>query len=251
MKILSWNVNGLRAALKNGILDFIHKESPDMILFQEIKVDKNSIPEEFHHMDYKLYINSAEKKGYSGTMALVKKDPLNYTKGIGNAEFDSEGRIQTLEYDDFYLINSYFPNSQHGLTRLNYKLRFDDELLSYLNKLNEKKNIIITGDFNVAHEEIDIARPKDNEKNAGFTIEERDFMTKFLKNGYIDTYRYFHKEPGHYSWWSYRFNAREKNIGWRIDYFVVSDKFIKNIGDSIIFENMKGSDHAPLELIIK
>ena len=251
MKILSWNVNGLRAAVKNGILDFLKEENPDIILFQEVKADKLNIPEELHHLDYKIYLNSAEKKGYSGTMALTKIDPLNHSNGIGDKSFDSEGRVQLLEFKNFYLINAYFPNSQHGLTRLDYKLDFNKKVLEYMEKLRKEKPVIITGDFNVAHEEIDIARPKDNEHNAGFTVEERNSMTEILNHGYIDTYRYFHKEPNHYSWWSYRFNAREKNIGWRIDYFVVTDGFIDNIKDSLILENIKGSDHAPLELILK
>ncbi len=251
MKILSWNVNGLRAAVKNGIMDFLKDENPDIILFQEVKADKLNIPEELHHLDYKIYLNSAEKKGYSGTMALTKIDPLNHSNGIGDKSFDSEGRVQLLEFKNFYLINAYFPNSQHGLTRLDYKLDFNKKVLEYMEKLRKEKPVIITGDFNVAHEEIDIARPKDNEHNAGFTVEERDSMTEILNHGYIDTYRYFHREPNHYSWWSYRFNAREKNIGWRIDYFVVTDGFIDNIKDSLILENIKGSDHAPLELILK
>ncbi|MEM0140008.1 MAG: exodeoxyribonuclease III [Ferroplasma sp.] len=251
MKILSWNVNGLRAAVKNGILETIKAESPDIVLFQEVKVDKLTVPEEMHHLNYKIYLNSAEKKGYSGTMALTRNEPVNYSTGIGIKEFDAEGRVQTLEYDNFYLVNAYFPNSQHGLTRLDYKMQFNNKILEYLNGLKSKKPVIITGDFNVAHEEIDIARPKDNEKNAGFTVEERAFMTQLLHAGYIDTYRYYHKEPGHYSWWSYRFNAREKNIGWRIDYFVVSEDFINDIKESNILESVKGSDHAPLELVIK
>ncbi|AAT43212.1 exodeoxyribonuclease III [Picrophilus oshimae] len=250
MKILSWNVNGIRAAVKNGILNFINEENPDIVLLQEIKSGKNDLPEELHHMGYKIFINPAEKKGYSGTMALSKVEPLDYSSGIGIKDYDSEGRVQILKYDNFYIINTYFPNSQHGLTRLDYKIDFDNKFLEFCEKLRKEKPLIITGDFNVAHEEIDIARPKDNENNAGFTIQERNWMTEFLNHGYIDTYRYFHKEPGHYSWWSYRFNARAKNIGWRIDYFIVTDDFIKNVKDSIILENVKGSDHAPLELLL-
>ncbi|WP_337859853.1 exodeoxyribonuclease III [Ferroplasma sp.] len=250
MKILSWNVNGLRAAVKNGITDTLKKEDPDIILMQEIKAEKTEIPEEIHHLGYKIYTNSADKKGYSGTMALSKLEVESYTEGIGDEISDSEGRVQTFEYDNFYLINSYFPNSQHGLPRLDYKIKFNNKILEYMDGLKTKKPVIITGDFNVAHEEIDIARPKGNERNAGFTIEERDSMTNMLSHGYIDTYRYFHKESEHYSWWSYRFNAREKNIGWRIDYFLVSDNFIKNVQDSIILEDVKGSDHAPLELLL-
>ena len=251
MKIMSWNVNGLRAAIKNGITDVLQSENPDIVLMQEVKVDKINIPEEIHHLGYNIYINSADKKGYSGTMALTKDDPVKYSEGIGNPKFDSEGRTQTLEYENFYLINSYFPNSQHGLPRLDFKLEFNKEILAYMDRLKEKKPVIVTGDFNVAHQEIDIARPKGNEKNPGFTEEERNSMTEILSHGYVDTYRYFHKEPGHYSWWSYRFNAREKNIGWRIDYFVASDNFMDHIEDSRILENVTGSDHAPLELLIK
>ncbi|MCL4349093.1 exodeoxyribonuclease III [Ferroplasma acidiphilum] len=251
MKILSWNVNGIRAAVKNGIIKTFENENPDIILLQEVKADKMDIPEELHHAGYKIYVNPADKKGYSGTMVMAKQEPLSYNTGTGENNKDVEGRIQTLEYDNFYLINSYFPNSQHGLTRLDYKIQFNRGILEYMDKLKARKPVIITGDFNVAHEEIDIARPKGNEKNAGFTIEERDSMTEILSHGYIDTYRYFHKEPGHYSWWSYRFNAREKNIGWRIDYFLVSDNFIGKVQDSLILENISGSDHAPLELILK
>jgi len=250
MKILSWNVNGIRAAVKNGIIKVFQEENPDIILMQEVKADKIDIPEELHHAGYKLYINSADKKGYSGTMVMAKQEPLSYTTGAGENNTDVEGRIQTMEYDSFYLINSYFPNSQHGLTRLDYKIQFNKTILEYMDKLKAKKPVIITGDFNVAHEEIDIARPKGNEKNAGFTIEERDSMTEILSHGYVDTYRYFHKEPEHYSWWSYRFNAREKNIGWRIDYFLVSDNFMGKVQDSLILENVTGSDHAPLELLL-
>ena len=251
MKILSWNVNGLRAAVKNGIIDFLKNEDPDIILFQEVKVDKLTIPEELHHLNYKIYLNSANKKGYSGTMALSKIDVDEYIEGIGDQTYDSEGRVQLLEFKDFYAINAYFPNSQRGLTRLDFKLDFNKKFLEYTEKLRREKPLVITGDFNVAHEEIDIARPKGNEHNAGFTIEERNSMTDILSHGYIDTYRYFHKDPNHYSWWSYRFNAREKNIGWRIDYFVVTGDLINNVKDSVILENIRGSDHAPLELILK
>jgi exodeoxyribonuclease-3 len=251
MKILSWNVNGMRAAVRNGIINTLKNENPDIILMQEVKADKIDIPEEIHHLGYKIYMNSADKKGYSGTMALTKQEPLSYAESIGDKVSDLEGRTQTLEYKDFYLINSYFPNSQHGLPRLDYKIQFNKKILEYTDSLKSMKPVIITGDFNVAHEEIDIARPKGNERNPGFTIEERDSMTDIMSHGYIDTYRHFHKEPGHYSWWSYRFNAREKNIGWRIDYFLVTDNFISSVKDSLILENVTGSDHAPLELLIK
>ncbi len=251
VKILSWNVNGIRAAVKNGIIATLESENAHIVLMQEVKADKLSIPEEIHHLGYKIYINSADKKGYSGTMALSKEEPISYSENMGDSVQDPEGRTQALEFENFYLINSYFPNSQRGLPRLDYKIQFNKRILKYMDSLREKKPVVITGDFNVAHENIDIARPKGNERNAGFTIEERDSMTEILSHGYVDTYRYFHKEPGHYSWWSYRFNVREKNIGWRLDYFLVSDNFIGNVQDSLILENVTGSDHAPVELLIK
>ncbi|WP_010901905.1 exodeoxyribonuclease III [Thermoplasma acidophilum] len=243
-KFLSWNVNGLRAAVKNGAVSVFKQDDYFGIALQETKADSTSVPEEMYHLGYYLYNNPAKKKGYSGTMSLVREKPIDVSYGFEN----EEGRILNLEFDKFYFINVYFPNAQHGLTRLDMKLDFDEKFLEYSNELRKKKPLIICGDFNVAHEEIDIARPKDNENNAGFTKQERDWMTKFLDSGYVDTYRIFMKEGGHYSWWSYRFNARAKNIGWRIDYFVVSDDIRDRVKKAEILETVTGSDHAPVTL---
>ncbi|MCY0851478.1 MAG: exodeoxyribonuclease III [Thermoplasma acidophilum] len=243
-KFLSWNVNGLRAAVKNGAVSVFKEGDYFGIALQETKADSTSVPEEMYHLGYYLYNNPAKKKGYSGTMSLVKEKPIDVSYGFEN----DEGRILNLEFDKFYFINVYFPNAQHGLTRLDMKLDFDEKFLEYSNELRKKKPLIICGDFNVAHEEIDIARPKDNENNAGFTKEERGWMTKFLDSGYVDTYRIFVKDGGHYSWWSYRFNARAKNIGWRIDYFVVSDDIKDKVKKAEILETVTGSDHAPVTL---
>ncbi|BAB59187.1 exodeoxyribonuclease [Thermoplasma volcanium GSS1] len=245
-KFLSWNVNGLRAVIKSGGLDLIRNGDYFAIAMQETKVDVKSVPEEMYHLGYHVYNNPAKRKGYSGTMTLSREKPIDVSYGFES----EEGRILNLEFDNFYFINAYFPNSQHGLTRLDLKLDFDKKFLGYANDLRKKKPLIICGDFNVAHEEIDIARPKDNEHNAGFTIEERTWMSQFLSSGYVDTFRLFTTDGGHYSWWSYRFNAREKNIGWRIDYFVVSDDIKDKVKASRILENVKGSDHAPVELEI-
>nr|BAG70947.1 thermostable exonuclease III [Thermoplasma acidophilum] len=243
-KFLSWNVNGLRAAVKNGAVSVLKQDDYFGIALQETKADSTSVPEEMYHLGYHLYNNPAKKKGYSGTMSLVREKPIAVSYGFEN----EEGRILNLEFDKFYFINVYFPNAQHGLTRLDMKLDFGEKFLEYSNELRKKKPLIICGDFNVAHEEIDIARPKDNENNAGFTKQERDWMTKFLDSGYVDTYRIFMKEGGHYSWWSYRFNARAKNIGWRIDYFVVSDDIRDRVKKAEILETVTGSDHAPVTL---
>lgn len=248
LKLVSWNVNGLRAAAKNGLVNFIKENGADIFAFQEIKADKSQIPADVLSLGYHMFANSAEKKGYSGTMIMTRSEPIDVIDGIGNAEFDSEGRVQTVEYEDFFFLNSYFPNSQRGLERLDFKISFDREFMNYAQKLRKRKPVIICGDFNVAHKEIDIARPKDNENNAGFTKEERQWMTEFLSAGYADTFRKFTSDGGHYSWWSYMFNARAKNIGWRIDYFVVSKEIENMVNSSKILEGVKGSDHAPLEM---
>ncbi len=245
-KFLSWNVNGLRAAVKNGIIGTVKNGNYDIIAFQETKTDEKSTPEEIFHLGYYVYQNPAKKKGYSGTMTLSREKPASLSNGFE----DAEGRILQLEYDKFYFVNAYFPNSQHGLTRLDFKMDFNEKFLNYAKELEKNKPVVICGDFNVAHEEIDIARPKDNVNNAGFTEKERKWMTDFLNSGFIDTFRIFTADGGHYSWWSYRFNAREKNIGWRIDYFIVSEKLRNNVKSSKILENVTGSDHAPIELYL-
>ena len=251
MKIISWNVNGVRAAVKKGLVGFIEKESPDLLALQEIKSSESIQHIELQKLGYTQYINPAVKKGYSGTMVLAKEKPLSVLNGIGINGFDLEGRVQTLEFKNFYFINTYFPNSQRDLKRLDYKLGFDAAFMSYTDKLKEQKPLVVCGDMNVAHADIDIARPKENSNNAGFTKAERDWMTSFLSHGFIDAYRYFHKDDVKYSWWSYRFSARKKNIGWRIDYFLVTNDIISRISDSDIMDSVEGSDHAPINLILK
>lgn len=245
MKILSWNVNGIRAVVKKGFLDFLKKEKPDFLCLQEIKIDKESKAKEvFDFANYQEFWHSAERPGYSGTAILVK-DGIKASI-LPDLDWDNEGRVQVLDCGKFYLANVYFPNANHELSRLNFKLEFNDKLLAYLKKLDKVKPVIATGDFNVAHEEIDLARPKDNVGNPGFTEEERAWMTKFLKNGFVDTFRYLNKDKIQYSWWSYRFNARSRNIGWRIDYFCSSVKMIKQIKKSFILDRVEGSDHCPV-----
>ena len=254
MKIISWNINGIRAVVKKGFVDFLKKEKPDILVLQEIKISQAKKElEAFDFANYEEFWFPAQRPGYSGTLALYKKNLniISLKNGIGLEKFDNEGRIQTIELKDFYLINTYFPNSNHELSRLPYKLEFNNELLKYLKKLEKNKPIILTGDLNVAHQPIDLARPKDNEGNPGYTKEERDWMTKFLKNDFIDTFRFLNPEKIKYSWWSYRFNVRAKNIGWRIDYFCVSKKLIKKIIKSDILDQVMGSDHAPIILEIK
>ncbi|MFA4941498.1 MAG: exodeoxyribonuclease III [Patescibacteria group bacterium] len=250
MKILSWNVNGIRAVVKKGFLDFLKKEKPDFLCLQEIKIDKESKAKEvFDFADYQEFWHSAKRPGYSGTAILVK-DGIK-AKILPDLDWDNEGRIQVLDCEKFYLANIYFPNANHELSRLDFKLDFNSKVLSYFKKLEKKKPIIATGDFNVAHEEIDLARPKDNIGNPGFTDEERAWMTKFLKAGFVDTFRYLNKNKIQYSWWSYRFNARARNIGWRIDYFCVSVKIIKKIRKSFILDKVSGSDHCPAGVDVK
>ncbi len=248
MRLVSWNVNGLRSALSKGLPDFISKGKYDVIMMQEIKTD--SVPVTLHSLGYENFAFPSKKKGYSGTMSMSKTKPLSVKYGIDDQKFDDEGRTITLEYPEFFVINAYFPNSQHGLTRLDFKMDFNNKLEAFSERLRKTKPVIICGDFNVAHTDIDIARPKDNENNPGFTKQERDWMTRFLQIGYIDTYRIFVKEGGHYSWWTYRFNARSRNIGWRIDYFVVSEELKNRIKSAEILEKVHGSDHAPVYLEI-
>jgi len=259
-------VNGIRAVLKKGFFEFLKKEKPDVLCLQEIKIsDSAREKEEFsaqggpalgwNFPGYAEFWNSAERPGYSGTAILVKSSKVHEVKsninGIGIDKFDKEGRVQTLEFDKFYLVNVYFPNANHELSRLGFKVEFNDKLLKYIKKLEKFKLVIITGDFNVAHEEIDLARPKDNIGNPGFTYEEREWMTKFLKSGFIDIFRYFYPERQEYTWWSYRFNARARNLGWRIDYFCVSAKFIKSIKNAHILNKVMGSDHCPIVVELK
>lgn len=245
-KFISWNVNGIRAASRNGLIEFVQDNNFDGLFLQEVKAERKQIPEEFHHFGYNFEVFSSRKKGYSGTMSMFREKSVSVKNGIGMESFDAEARVQVLDYGKFYLLNTYFPNSQRELTRLDFKIDFDEKLLQFCQKLRDEKPVVICGDFNVAHEDIDIARPNDNRKNAGFTQEERDWMTKFLDSGYIDSFRLLNKEGDNYTWWSYRFNARARNIGWRIDYFIVSEELEKNVKNAGIMTEAVGSDHAPI-----
>ncbi|MFH1744735.1 MAG: exodeoxyribonuclease III [bacterium] len=250
MKILSWNVNGLRAVVKKGFEEFLADEKPDILCLQETKISASARASvEFDFKNYKEYLHPAERPGYSGTAVLVK-DSLKDIKLLDKLKWDNEGRVQIFELKEFYLINSYFPNANHELSRLKYKLEFNNKLLSCIKKLNKKKPVVLCGDYNVAHEEIDLARPRDNVGNAGFTEEERSWMTKFLDTGFVDTFRLINKKKIQYSWWSYRFRARERNIGWRIDYFCVSERLKNKVERAFIKDNITGSDHCPVGIVL-
>lgn len=249
MKIVSWNVAGYRSACNKGFKESIENLNPDVICLQEVKCLESEIP--FIPEGYEMYLNPAEKKGYSGTLIFSRIKPLNVTYDMGIDIHDHEGRLITIEYDDFYLVNAYVPNSKKELERLDYRMTWEDDMLTYLKKLETKKPVILCGDLNVAHTEMDIKNAKSNQRSAGFTIEERDKFTLLLKSGFIDTFRYFHPDEIKYSWWSYLFHAREKNAGWRLDYFVVSSSFIDKINDSLILNEVMGSDHCPILLDIE
>lgn len=249
MKIVSWNVAGIRACLNKGLDLFFSEEKADIYCFQETKVTEEQL--QFHPLGYNEYLYPAEKKGYSGVMIYSKLNPITATYGINDEEYDSEGRTITLEFDKFYLVNCYVPNSKRNLERLESRMRFEDKMREYLNNLKRKKNVIYCGDLNVAHEEIDIKNPSTNHHSAGFTDEERNKMTELLDSGYIDTFRYFNQDTVKYTWWSYMHNAREKDIGWRIDYFIVNKEFINNITNTKIYSQVKGSDHCPIGIEIK
>ncbi len=247
MKLVSWNVNGLRACLKKGFMDYFEDVDADIFCIQETKLQEGQVDLELK--GYEQYWNYAVKKGYSGTAVFTKKSPLSVSYEIGIEEHDQEGRIIALEFDEFYLVNVYTPNSQRGLTRLDYRMNWEDDFRNYLLELKAKKPVIICGDLNVAHQEIDLKNPKTNTKNAGFTDEERQKMTELLEAGFIDTFRYFYPDKEEaYTWWSYMRKARERNIGWRIDYFIVSDCFIEKVKDSKIHSEIQGSDHCPVVL---
>ena len=250
MKFISWNVNGLRACMGKGFMDFFNEIDADIFCLQETKLSEGQI--ELETPGYFQYWNYAEKKGYSGTAVFTKKEPISVTYGIGIEEHDHEGRVITAEFEDFYFIDVYVPNSQRELTRLDYRIVWEEAFLSYVKKLEETKPVIYCGDLNVAHKEIDLKNPKTNHMNAGFTDQERECFTRVLENGYIDSFRYFYPdEKDKYSWWSYMFKAREKNAGWRIDYFVVSEKIKDRMTDAKIHADILGSDHCPVELDIK
>lgn len=249
MKFISWNVNGLRACVGKGFLDFVQAQDADILCVQETKLQEGQIDLELP--GYHQYWNYAEKKGYSGTAVFTKEEPLSVSYGIGIEEHDHEGRVITLEYPDYYFITVYTPNSQRELTRLNYRMKWEEDFLSYLKKLEEKKPVIFCGDLNVAHKEIDLKNPKTNHKNAGFTDEERAKFTVLTEAGFIDTFRYFYPDlEGAYSWWSYQFSARAKNVGWRIDYFLVSESLKDRLQDAVIYKDVMGSDHCPIGLMI-
>ena len=253
MKLISWNVNGLRAVMNKGFKDFFDKIDADIFCIQETKMQENQVDDNIKEIvkEYNAYWNSAEKKGYSGTAIFSKEKPINVTYGIGKEEHDKEGRVITLEFERFYMVNIYTPNSKRELERLDYRQIWEDEIRKYLLKLNADKPVIMCGDLNVAHKEIDLKNPKTNRRNAGFTDEERNKMTELLDAGFTDTFRYKYPDvEGKYSWWSYMFRAREKNAGWRIDYFIVSNSLNENIIDAKILDDILGSDHCPVELDI-
>ncbi len=251
-EILSWNVNGMRAVLKKGFMEWLDKAQPDVLCVQESR----ALPDDIGAADrepagYTSYWMPAVKRGYSGVGAYVRKEPLSVSN-LGKKEFDDEGRAQLLEYKNYTIVNTYFPNSQPERKRIEYKLKFCGAIRRLCNRLvKEDKNVILCGDYNIAHTEIDLARPKENEDSPGYLPEEREAMTKFLKGGYVDTFRHFCPEPGHYSWWSYRANARAKNIGWRLDYHCVNAEFISRVKDATIHKDVMGSDHCPVGITIR
>ena len=249
MKFISWNVNGLRACVGKDFEQQFKDLNADFFCLQETKMQAGQLDLSFP--GYESYWNYADKKGYSGTAIYTKHKPLNVSYGIDIDEHDHEGRVITLEMDDFYLVTVYTPNSQDGLRRLDYRMKWEDDFQAYLHKLDEKKPVIVCGDMNVAHQEIDLKNPKTNRKNAGFTDEEREKMTQLLSNGFIDTFRTLYPEQVTYSWWSYRFRAREKNTGWRIDYFLISERLKDRLVDAKIHTDMMGSDHCPVEIVLK
>ena len=249
LKLISWNVNGIRACCDKGFRESFERLDADFFCLQETKMQAGQLDLQFD--GYQSYWNYAEKKGYSGTAIFTRRQPLSVSYGIGVDEHDHEGRVITLEMENFYLITVYVPNSQDGLRRLDYRMTWEDDFLAYLKKLEEKKPVVVCGDLNVAHQEIDLKNPKSNRKNAGFTDEEREKFTRWLASGFTDTFRYFYPDQKDiYSWWSYRFKAREKNAGWRIDYFVTSQSLNDKLVDAKIHTDVLGSDHCPVELLL-
>lgn len=249
MKLVSWNVNGIRACVKKGFLDYFHEVDADIFCIQESKLQEGQIHLELD--GYHQYWNYAERKGYSGTAVFTKKEPLAVKYGVGDKDHEEEGRIITLEYEDFYLVNVYTPNSKRDLSRLDYRQQWEDDIREYLMYLNFKKPVIFCGDLNVAHEEIDLKNPKSNLNNSGFTPEERGKMTRLLESGFIDTFRYkYPEQTGAYTWWSYMSKVRERNIGWRIDYFIVSESLKPSVLEAGIHSEIMGSDHCPIILEI-
>ncbi|MEF9968487.1 MAG: exodeoxyribonuclease III [Longicatena sp.] len=248
MKLISWNVNGLRACITKGFLDFFYQEDADIFCLQETKLQPHQI--ELDLEGYHQYWHSALRKGYSGTAVFTKKEPLSIQTDFGKDIFNDEGRVMTLEFDNFYLVNAYVPNSKEELARLEYRMQWEDELRNHLIQLEKTKPVVYCGDLNVAHQEIDLKNPKTNRKNPGFSDEEREKMTTLLEAGFIDTYRTLYPDAIEYSWWSYRFNSREKNAGWRIDYFVTSGSLRDKVEEAKIYGDILGSDHCPVGLKI-
>ena len=253
MKIISWNVNGIRALINKGLFDWIKAESPDILCLQETKAEPEQVPPHFRNMPgYNIFWNSADQKGYSGVVTFTKDTPVNTKKGFGIEKFDKEGRIIINEFPSFILFNIYFPNGKKNKERLDYKLDFYDTFLGYADNLKaEGKNIVVCGDFNTAHKEIDLARPKENEKISGFLPVERAWIDTFIDHGYIDTFRHFNKEPNQYSWWDIKTKARERNVGWRIDYFFVNKEFMPHVKKAFIMKDVTGSDHCPVGIELK
>jgi exodeoxyribonuclease-3 len=253
MRLISWNVNGIRAAERSGFIPWFTKEQADVVCVQETKAHPDQLTFELlHPAGYHSYWHSAEKAGYSGVAIFSKSEPLRVTEGMGIPEIDREGRVLIAEYADFVLINAYFPNSQRDHARLGYKLSFCDRMLELCGKLRAQgKNVIVCGDFNIAHHEIDLRNPKSNIKNAGFLPEERAWMSRYIEAGFVDAFRHFTKDPGHYTWWSYRPGVREKNIGWRLDYHVVNEEFRERLSSAAIHPHVRGSDHCPVLLELK
>ncbi len=249
MKLISWNVNGLRAAIRKGFMESFEGLNPDIMALQEIKLSEGQLDLEID--GYEMYYNYAEKKGYSGTAVFTRVKPLNVTYGIGIEEHDNEGRVICCEFEKFYFVTVYTPNSKRKLERLEYRMKWEDDFRDYLNDLKAKKPVILCGDLNVAHKEIDLANPSTNRKSAGFTDEEREKFTVLLDNGYIDTFRMLYPDKEEYSWWSHFAKSRERNIGWRIDYFVISDDIKDEVEDATIHQDILGSDHCPVGLILK
>ena len=248
-KMISWNVNGIRAIEKKGFADIVNELDADIVALQEIKAQPDQLSEGLRNLaGYHSFWYPATRKGYAGVAIYTKEQPLRVLEGLGHDTHDGEGRVLTLEYNDFYFVTAYFPNAQHGLARLDYKLEFNRDLQRFVDELGEKKSVVLCGDLNVAHKEIDLANPKQNEKNPGFCPEERAWMDAFLGSGYVDTFRLFNQEPNQYTWWSYRFSARQKNIGWRIDYFCVDAKSRERVKGAKILTEIMGSDHCPVQL---
>lgn len=250
MKLLSWNVNGIRASLKKGFLDFVEKENPDILCLQETKAHPDQVDEILD--DYHKFWNSAEKKGYSGTAVFSKEEPLSVTNGIGIEKHDKEGRVVSCEFDDYFLVNVYTPNAQDKLARIDYRMDWDKAFLNFIKTLEKSKPVITCGDLNVAHKAIDLARPKQNEGNAGYSEQERAGFDAYINAGFVDSFRIFNQEPENYSWWSYRaIGARDRNVGWRIDYFLVSESFKDKVKTAFILNKVMGSDHCPVGIELK